>query len=239
LAGGYTYSTIPEACTDTVTSTESGLTFPMPEDFDGNVVFSAGDETWLLSNHELTEPRPGDFQGDAGKCAVPEQTPGDDDSDGTASVSRIVLAKDGVTVLRRDLITTGIHDTCSVAQTPWKTYLTNEEFPFIDDPDMRSGWIWEIDPATGAHREPDPVREHAEPVRADRSVVLERQPHPVPLGAGRPAVPEQGDRDPAHRRELQPAVRPLETGRTDRCEGRHRRPSVVRARSVTLPRVFD
>jgi secreted PhoX family phosphatase len=150
LAGGFTYTVISTACTDTVTSTESGLTFPMPEDFDGNVAFTAGDETWLLSNHELTEPRPGDFQGDAGKCAVPEQTPGDDDSDGTASISRIVLAKDGVTVLRRDLITTGIHDTCSIAQTPWKTYLTNEEFPFINDPDLRSGWVWEIDPATGA-----------------------------------------------------------------------------------------
>jgi len=150
LAGGFTYTVISTACTDTVTSTESGLTFPMPEDFDGNVAFTAGDETWLLSNHELTEPRPGDFQGDAGKCAVPEQTPGDDDSDGTASISRIVLAKDGVTVLRRDLITTGIHDTCSIAQTPWKTYLTNEEFPFINDPDLRSGWVWEIDPVTGA-----------------------------------------------------------------------------------------
>jgi secreted PhoX family phosphatase len=150
LAGGFTYTVISTACTDTVTSTESGLTFPMPEDFDGNVAFRAGDETWLLSNHELTEPRPGDFQGDAGKCAVPEQTPGDGDSDGTASISRIVLAKDGVTVLRRDLITTGLHDTCSIAQTPWKTYLTNEEFPFINDPELRSGWVWEIDPATGA-----------------------------------------------------------------------------------------
>ena len=150
LAGGFTYTNISTACTDSVTSTESGLTFPMPEDFDANVVFSAGDETWLLSNHELTEPRPGDFQGDAGKCAVPEQTAGDDDSNGTASVSRIVLAKDGVTVLRRELITTGIHDTCSIARTPWKTYLTNEEFPFLNDPELRSGWVWEIDPATGA-----------------------------------------------------------------------------------------
>jgi Alkaline phosphatase PhoX len=150
LAGGFTYSVISTACIDTVTSTESGVTYPMPEDFDANIVFNAGDETWLLSNHELTQPRPGDFQGDAGKCAVEEQTPGDDDSDGTASISRIVLAKDGVTVLRRNLITTGLHDTCAAAQTPWKTYLTNEEFPFLNDPDLRSGWIWEIDPATGA-----------------------------------------------------------------------------------------
>ena len=152
LAGGFTYSIISTGCTDSVTSTESGLTFPMPEDFDANIVFSAGDETWLLSNHELTQPRPGDFQGDAGKCAVNEQTPADGDSDGTGSVSRIVLAKDGVTVLRRELITTGLHDNCAAAQTPWKTYLTNEEFPFINDPELRSGWVWEIDPATGAEK---------------------------------------------------------------------------------------
>ena len=77
LAGGFTYTIISTGCTDSVTSTESGGTFPMPEDFDANVVFTAGDETWLISNHELTQPRPGDFQGDAGKCFVPEQTPGD------------------------------------------------------------------------------------------------------------------------------------------------------------------
>jgi hypothetical protein len=152
LAGGFTYSIISTACTDSVTSTESGATFNMPEDFDANIVFGAGDETWLLSNHELTQPRPGDFQGDAGKCAVPEQTPGDADSDGSGSVSRIVLAKDGLTVLRRELITTGLHDNCAAAKTPWKTYLTNEEFPFINDPDLRSGWIWEIDPASGAQK---------------------------------------------------------------------------------------
>jgi secreted PhoX family phosphatase len=152
LAGGFTYSVISTACIDPVTSTESGATFNMPEDFDANVVFNAGDETWLVSNHELTQPRPGDFQGDAGKCAVPEQTPGDQDSDGTGSVSRIVLANDGVTVLRRELITTGLHDLCAGAQTPWKTYLTNEEFPFLSDPELRSGWVWEIDPATGAQK---------------------------------------------------------------------------------------
>ena len=150
LAGGFTYTIISTGCTDSVTSTESGGTFPMPEDFDANVVFSAGDETWLISNHELTQPRPGDFQGDVGKCAVPEQTAGDGDSDGSGSVSRIVLAKDGVTVLRRELITTGLHDNCAAAKTPWNTYLTNEEFPFLNDPDKLSGWVWEIDPATGA-----------------------------------------------------------------------------------------
>jgi Bacterial protein of unknown function (DUF839) len=152
LAGGFTYTVLSTACTDNVTSTESGSTFAMPEDFDANIAFSAGDETWLLSNHELTEPRPGDFQGDVGKCAVPEQTAGDEDSNGTGSVSRLVLAKDGLTVLRRDLITTGLHDNCAAAQTPWKTFLTNEEFPFLADPELRSGWVWEIDPATGAQK---------------------------------------------------------------------------------------
>jgi uncharacterized protein len=149
LPAGYTYSVLSTACVDQVQSTESGGTFPMPEDFDGNVLFNAGNEFWLLSNHELTQPRPGDFQGDAGKCNVPEQTPGDDDSDGSGSISRLVLAKDGTTVLRRELITTGLHNLCAVAETPWKTYLTNEEFPFINDPDLRSGWAWEVDPETG------------------------------------------------------------------------------------------
>lgn len=27
--------------------------------------------------------------------------------------------------------------------------LVNEEFPFIDDPERRSGWSWEVDPVTG------------------------------------------------------------------------------------------
>jgi secreted PhoX family phosphatase len=149
LPAGYTYTVLSTSCVDNVQSTESGATFPMPEDFDGNVLFNAGDEFWLLSNHELTQPRQGDFQGDAGKCNVPEQTPGDDDSDGWGSISRLVLAKDGTTVLRRELITTGLHNLCAVAETPWKTYLTNEEFPFINDPDQRSGWAWEVDPETG------------------------------------------------------------------------------------------
>jgi uncharacterized protein DUF839 len=151
LRAGYSYTVLSTACVDSVTSTESGVTFPMPEDFDANILFNAG-ELWLLSNHELTDPRPEDFQGDLGKCAVPEQTPGDDDSDGTGSVSRLVLAKDGTTVLRRDLITTGLHDLCAAAITPWKTYVTNEEFPFVADPEQRSGWVWEIDPATGAQK---------------------------------------------------------------------------------------
>jgi hypothetical protein len=152
LAGGFSYTIISQACSDPVTSTESGVTYPMPEDFDANIGFSAGNEYWLLSNHELTQVRPGDFAGDAGKCSVQEQTPGDDDSDGDGSVSRLVLANDGTTVLRRDLITTGLHDLCAAGQTPWKTYLANEEFPFISDPELRSGWVWEIDPATGAQK---------------------------------------------------------------------------------------
>jgi secreted PhoX family phosphatase len=152
LPAGYSYTVISTSCTDSVTSTESGATFSMPEDFDANVLFNAGDELWLLSNHELTEPRSGDFQGDAGKCFVPEQTAGDDDSDGWGSVSRLVLAKDGTTVLRRELITTGMHDNCAGARTPWKTYLTNEEFPFLADPELRSGWVWEIDPITGEQK---------------------------------------------------------------------------------------
>jgi hypothetical protein len=150
LRAGYSYTVLSTSCEDSVTSTESGASFPMPEDFDANVLFNAGTDRWLLSNHELTEPRPGDFQGDAGKCAVPEQTPGDEDSNGTGSVSRLVLAKDGTTVLRRELIATGLHNLCAGAITPWKTYLTNEEFPFLADPELRSGWVWEIDPATGA-----------------------------------------------------------------------------------------
>jgi secreted PhoX family phosphatase len=125
----------------------------MPEDFDGNAVLNApGGELWLLSNHELTQPRTGDFQGDAPKaaCAPGEQRTNDDgDSDGWGSVSRIVLEKDGTTVIRQELIQTGLHNLCAMQLTPWKTYLAHEEFPFLDDPDTRSGWVWEIDPATG------------------------------------------------------------------------------------------
>ena len=153
LPAGYTYTVLSTACEDEVTSTESGATFDMPEDFDANILFNAGTEYWLLNHHELTQPRPGDFQGDADKCFVPEQSPVDDgDSDGYGSISRLVLAKDGTTVLRRELITTGLHDLCAAAETPWKTFLANEEFPFIQDPELRSGWVWEIDPATGAEK---------------------------------------------------------------------------------------
>jgi uncharacterized protein DUF839 len=156
LQPGYTYSVVSESCTDQVRSTESGALLPMPEDFDANVTVNApGGATWLLSAHELTQPRPGDFQGDAGKgaCAPGEQSTVDDgDSDGWGSVSRLTLAKDGTTVLDRELITTGIHDLCAGGVTPWNTFLVNEEFPFINDPQLRSGWVWEIDPATGAQK---------------------------------------------------------------------------------------
>jgi uncharacterized protein len=153
LPAGYSYTVLSTACEDTVRSTETNTTWQMPEDFDANILFNAGDEYWLLNHHELTQPRPGDFQGDAGKCFVPEQSATDDgDSDGYGSISRLVLAKDGVTVLRRELITTGLHDNCAAAVTPWNTFLTNEEFPFINDPELRSGWVWEIDPATGAEK---------------------------------------------------------------------------------------
>lgn len=151
LPGGFGYTTLATSCATQEQSTESGATFAMPEDPDGKALFPRPDGTsWLLVHHELTQPRPGDFQGDAGKCHVDEQTPGDDDSDGWGSVSRLTLAADGTTVQKAELITTGLHNLCASAITPWGTYVTNEEFPFINDPELRSGWAWEIDPATGA-----------------------------------------------------------------------------------------
>jgi secreted PhoX family phosphatase len=157
LPPGYTYTDLATPCVTLEVSTESGLTYPMPEDPDGKALFQGPHgETWLLVHHELTEPRPGDFQLDGGKCFVPEQTPGDNDSDGWGSISRLTLAKDGTTVTKAEIITTGLHDLCASAITPWKTYLTNEEFPFLTDPERPpdgergSGWVWEIDPSTGA-----------------------------------------------------------------------------------------
>jgi uncharacterized protein len=153
LPAGFSYTTLATECVTPERSTESGVTYPMPADPDGKALFKApGGESWLLVQHELTQPRQGDFQGDAGKCHVDEQTPGDNDSDGWGSISRLTLAKDGTTVTKAELITTGLHDNCAATITPWKTYLTNEEFPFINDPDLRSGWVWEIDPATGAEK---------------------------------------------------------------------------------------
>jgi len=159
LPPGFSYSTLAVTCELPERSTESGLTFPMPDDVDGKALFKAPHgKTWLIVHHELTKPVAGDFQGDAGKCFVPEQTAGDTDSDGYGSISRLTLAKDGVTVEKAELITTGLHDLCAAAITPWHTYLTNEEFPFIVDPpkppdnEQGSGWVWEIDPATGAQK---------------------------------------------------------------------------------------
>jgi uncharacterized protein len=157
MPAGFSYIDLATPCVTPEVSTESGLTFPMPEDPDGKALFKAPHgKSWLLVQHELTQPRAGDFQGDAGKCFVPEQTPGDTDSDGYGSISRLTLGKDGVTVEKAEIITTGLHDLCASAITPWKTYLTNEEFPFIVDPpkppdgEQGSGWVWEIDPETGA-----------------------------------------------------------------------------------------
>ena len=153
LSAGFSYTTLSTGCADQEKSTESGLTFATPEDADGKALFKAPHgKLWLLVQHELTQPRAGDFQGDAGKCHVDEQTAGDTDSDGWGSISRLTLARDGTTVLKRELITTGLHDNCAATVTPWNTYLTNEEFPFINDPQLRSGWVWEINPATGAQK---------------------------------------------------------------------------------------
>ncbi len=154
LPTGYSYTNIATSCSTPERSTESGASVVMPEDPDGKALFQGPrGETWLIVQHELTDPRGGtEFTGDASKCHVDEQTPGDDDSDGWGSISRLTLANDGTTLTNAELITTGLHDLCASAVTPWKTFLTNEEFPFIHDPDKLSGWVWEIDPATGAEK---------------------------------------------------------------------------------------
>ena len=152
LPARYSYDVLVRDCVDDVTSTESGAIFAMPSDFDSNqLVRGANGRVQLLTAHELTKPVAGDYQGDAGKCNVPEQATADDgDSDGWGSVSRLTLGRDGTTVQSRELIATGLHNLCAGVLTPRGTFLVNEEFPFVSDPEQRSGWVWEIDPKTGA-----------------------------------------------------------------------------------------
>jgi secreted PhoX family phosphatase len=156
LPDGYSYTVLATGCQDQATSTESGATFALPDDRDGNALVNApGGNYWLFGNHELTQPRPGDWQGDQADCHVDEQATVDDgDSNAWGAVSRITLAKDGVTVLKREIVTTGLHNLCASAVTPWGTVLVSEEFPYArrdiaNDPQKRAGWVWEIDPATG------------------------------------------------------------------------------------------
>ncbi|CAN5693171.1 PhoX family protein [soil metagenome] len=151
LARGFHYDVLATAGKTGVRSTEDGRRYAMPEDFDANTVVPAfKGRTWLLSGHELTDPRPGDYEGDIGKAHVDELTAGDGDSNGWGSVTRLTLAPNGRKVIASKIITTGLHNLCAGAQTPWGTMLVNEEFPFVDDPGPYSGWVWEIDPATGA-----------------------------------------------------------------------------------------
>lgn len=151
LPGGFHYNVLATAGKTRVRSTENGQRYAMPEDFDANTVVPApGGRAWLLTGHELTDPRPGDYEGDIGKPHVDELTAGDGDSNGWGSVTRLTLGPKGRRVRASSIITTGLHNLCAGAQTPWGTMLVNEEFPFVHDPGKYSGWVWEIDPATGA-----------------------------------------------------------------------------------------
>ena len=154
LRPGYQYDVLATAGETQVTSTESGDTFAMPEDFDANVVVTDGSgQDWLVTAHELTRIRDGEtFLGDAGKPFVPEQATTDDgDVDGWGSVTRLPLSSNGRKAGPAEVITTGLHDLCAGALTPWGTFLVNEEFPFPGDTTTpyRSGWVWEVDPVTG------------------------------------------------------------------------------------------
>ena len=156
LPPGYHYKVLATAGSTPVVSTESGATFAMPEDPDANVVVrDATGQQWLVTAHELTRVRPGEtFLGDASKAYVPEQATTDDgDVDGWGSVTRIPLSRKGTAVSgQAQVITTGLHDLCAGALTPWGTFLVNEEFPFPGDTvsPLRSGWVWEVNPVTGA-----------------------------------------------------------------------------------------
>jgi secreted PhoX family phosphatase len=154
LPPGYQYDVLATAGETPVTSTESGETFSMPEDNDANVtVTDTNGQTWLVTVHELTRVREGEtFLGDDGKAFVPEQATTDDgDVDGWGSVTRIPLAPNGRHAGPAQVITTGLHNLCAGALTPWGTFLVNEEFPFPGDTQpYRSGFVWEVDPFTGA-----------------------------------------------------------------------------------------
>lgn len=153
LPRGWHYDVLAVAGQTTVTSTESGEQFAMPEDPDANVVVRADGQDWLLTAHELTAIRPGEtYTGDAGKAYVPEQATSDDgDVDGWGSVTRIPLSSNGRKAGSAEVITTGLHNLCAGALTPWGTFLVNEEFPFPGDTEpYRSGYVWEVDPVTGA-----------------------------------------------------------------------------------------
>ncbi len=155
LPRGFSYDALATSGATPVRSTESGKSFLMPEDSDANVVVrDRRGRSWLLTAHELTAVRPGEtFLGDDGKAFVPEQATVDDgDVDGWGSVTRIPLTRDGRHAGPAEVITTGLHNLCAGALTPWGTFLVNEEFPFPGDTTapFRSGWVWEIDPTTGA-----------------------------------------------------------------------------------------
>jgi uncharacterized protein len=153
LPRGWQYDVLATAGSTPVTSTESGAAFVMPEDPDANVVVQAEGQDWLLTAHELTAVRDGEtYLGDAGKPYIPEQATSDDgDVNGWGSVTRIPLSKNGRKAGPAQVITTGLHNLCAGALTPWGTFLVNEEFPFPGDTEpYRSGFVWEVDPVTGA-----------------------------------------------------------------------------------------
>lgn len=154
LPTGLSYQVLATGGQTDVVATETNTPWKMPEDFDANIVVPArgGGGSWLVTAHELTKPVTGDYQGDAGKSAVPEQATTDDgDSDGWGSVTRMRLGTNGLPVPGAvpQVITTGLHNLCAGQKTPWKTFLVNEEFPFRVDPQNRSGWVWEVNPYTG------------------------------------------------------------------------------------------
>ena len=228
LPPGFSTYLLSNSCDDRVVSTESGATYDMPDDFDNNqLVRGPHGAVWLVNNHELTKPVPGDFQGDATKCFVPEQARHRRRRrDGWGSVSRLTLSKDGTPVTKRELITTGLHNLCAGALTPWKTFLTNEEFPFVADPGQRSGWVWEIEPATGAQKRATGMGRysHEQEALSRRRLVPHRRPRQRPVHLQvrpRPAA------RPVHGQAVRPRVRPRDQ---DRPLGRAAGPARPRGR---------